>query len=237
MKNFIEERGKRMQYFCSGSFLVCIVAGLTAAGSCQAASRALSPELGGLQAPELLHQVQVQGPGAPVVSPPPDEPDEKNRPDKRGPESFSIAATKSIVTQLNQARVVCNAVDPAYRVDCLAKELKAIADSLSGEGDYAEAAEVLEKASQDLKDQTRGIIDNSKPRLRVTLPSSPQRAPRPPLAAILPENVEAVNEAAIGILDEATTVLLRSAEQSAERAAHYQQIAQALDSNKVLLRS
>ncbi|NSY39651.1 hypothetical protein GKC28_15540 [Leisingera sp. ANG59] len=45
------------------------------------------------------------------------------------------------------------------------------------------------------------------------------------------------NAKALAILEDTTTVLLRSAEGNNDVALHYQRIAQALNSSKVLLRS
>jgi hypothetical protein len=51
------------------------------------------------------------------------------------------------------------------------------------------------------------------------------------------EVVQQLNLEASNILEEAETKLLRSASSDAKRAIHYQRIAAAVGSNKVLLRS
>jgi hypothetical protein len=57
------------------------------------------------------------------------------------------------------------------------------------------------------------------------------------LTPVNPARAAQVNQQASAILDQAQTVLLRSAEAAEERRSQYVQIAEALGSNKVLLRS
>ncbi|WP_424978292.1 hypothetical protein [Leisingera sp. S232] len=153
-----------------------------------------------------------------------------------GPASVSTAFTNSIVTQIGVASAACEAVGTAYRTDCLAKELQELVKELPAHGEYAAAREVLAKASSELADLSRQNRDNSQPRLRVTVQDD-KKTIRRPVAAVKPETAAATNAKALAVLDEATTVLLRSAEGSSNAALHYQQIAQALNSSKVLLRS
>ena len=60
--------------------------------------------------------------------------------------------------------------------------------------------------------------------------------PTRPLVPVEAASVAAVNAEAVAILEEAETILLRSAD-TGEQRTQYSRIADALDSNKVLLRS
>ena len=145
--------------------------------------------------------------------------------------------TQTIVSLVESISQTCRPVDAAYRVDCVASELKVVAEQLPDTGDYNEARKILEDAADDLEDLARRNIDRTQPRVRVKLPPESGRPVTEALAAVKPDVVAETNAAAIEILDNTTTILLRSAENSESRAIHYQQIAEAVDSNKVLLRS
>lgn len=153
-----------------------------------------------------------------------------------GSASVSDSVTSSIVSQISISSAACQAVGTAYRTDCLAKELQALVKKLPVRGEYAAAREALAKASADLASLSRQNRDNSQPRLQITVQSDSETVRRP-VAAVKPEIAAATNAKALAILDETTTVLLRSAEGSSDVAIHYQRIAQALNSSKVLLRS
>jgi hypothetical protein len=95
-----------------------------------------------------------------------------------------------------------------------------------------------------LLDATRGLQavtdsyeDPSAPRIRARVGGLPAAPQTPSITAIRPDAVARAAAEAEAALDEAVTVLLRSAENSARRQAAFQPIAQALGSTKVLLRS
>lgn len=190
---------------------------------------------------ELRHDAQVRGEPAEVMLLPektPSEGDgEKGRtPGDSKPVPVSDTLTTSVVSRLTFAIQACQALTVAYRTDCLAKELEALVDSLPAAGDYAEARDALSKASQELGALSRQNRDTSQPRLKVTVMADPQTSRRP-VAAIQPDTIEQTNAKALAVLEDTTTVLLRSAEGNSGVAIHYQRIAQALDSTKLLLRS
>lgn len=188
-----------------------------------------------------VHQAQVRGDPAEGTSSSGESfggggPGDRGETGTTGPASVSNAVTSSVVSQLSISSASCQAVGAAYRTDCLAKELQAMVKKLPARGEYAAAREALAKASADLASLSLQNRDNSQPRLRITVPSDSETIRRP-VAAVKQEAVAATNAKALAILDEATTVLLRSAESSGGVAVHYQRIAQALNSSKVLLRS
>lgn len=153
-----------------------------------------------------------------------------------GPAAASHSVTSSVVAAISVSTAACGAVGPSYRTDCLAKELKALVKQLPAQGDYAEAREALAEAADSLADLSRRNRDNSQPRLQITVQSDNQ-ASRRPVAAVKPDTAAETNAKALAILEETTTVLLRSAASNSDVAVHYQRIAQALNSSKVLLRS
>ncbi|WP_264212060.1 hypothetical protein [Leisingera thetidis] len=153
-----------------------------------------------------------------------------------GPASVSASVTSSVVSQLSISAAACQAVGAAYRTDCLAKELQALAKKLPARGEYAAAREALAKASADLNSLSSQNRDNSQPRLRITVQADSETTRRP-VAAVKQETAAETNAKALAILEETTTVLLRSSAGNSDVALHYQRIAQALNSSKVLLRS
>ncbi|WP_152612668.1 hypothetical protein [Leisingera sp. ANG-M7] len=118
----------------------------------------------------------------------------------------------------------------------MAKELQALVKKLPAQGEYAAAREALATASAELAGLSRQNRDNSQPRLRITVQADSETKRRP-VSAVKPETVAETNAKALAILEDTTTVLLRSAEGNNDVALHYQRIAQALNSSKVLLRS
>ena len=153
-----------------------------------------------------------------------------------GPASVTNSVTTAVVAQISTASAACEAVGTTYRTDCLAKELKALVKNLPAQGEYAAAREALATASDELAKLSRQNRDYSQPRLQITVPSDSETKRRP-VAAVKQETVAETNAKALAILEDTTTVLLRSAEGNSDVALHYQRIAQALNSSKVLLRS
>lgn len=153
-----------------------------------------------------------------------------------GPASVTNSVTAAVVAQISISSAACEAVGAAYRTDCLANELRALVKKLPAEGEYAAAREALATASDELRRLSRQNRDNSQPRLRITVQADSETKRRP-VAAVKQETVAETNAKALAILEDTTTVLLRSAEGNSDVALHYQRIAQALNSSKVLLRS
>ncbi|HDR29678.1 hypothetical protein [Rhodovulum sp.] len=101
-------------------------------------------------------------------------------------------------------------------------------------GDYRDAKNALTQAACDLGTLAAANRDRTQPQIRLRQPSGETT---PALTPVRPEALASVNAAAAQILEEAETRLLRSAESSARRMVHYQRIAAAVGSAKVLLRS
>ena len=185
--------------------------------------------------PEPLPPVFVPPPTGGVVDPVfvPERPETAKRPGRA-----SSDATASIVAEIDAARRFCQSM-PAeeYIIDCLGDALQTIASGISPSGDYAEARAVLGDTAQKLRALARSNASRELPTGRVRVPTASGRGSASPLTPVARETLPQTNAAAVAILEEAETVLLRSAANSEARKVHYQQIAAAVGSNKVLLRS
>jgi hypothetical protein len=151
---------------------------------------------------------------------------------------LSDEATDEITRRFREARQFCGNLPSAeYTVDCLGDALGQIARSLPATGDYAEAHAAILQASEKLRALARANADPTLPRGTVRQRGPNARSSSSPLTPVRSDALADVNRQAVAILEEAETILLRSAENSAARKVHYQQIAAAVGSNKVLLRS
>lgn len=191
----------------------------------------------------------IQPDGVPVFTPP----------DLAGPEpvqfgpdpTAGLLALSAAAEALEQAALFCQALPREYRVDCIGERIGAVADALPVTPETAEAKAVLDRASRRIEAVVRSARDTTKPEINAR---APQPAPTPeaetvetppivpmettrPLVPVKPEAQAEVEEEAAEIIEEAQTTLLRSAEESAERAAAYLELIAALESNKTLLRS
>lgn len=149
----------------------------------------------------------------------------------------SLAFSGVVVGGLASAQKFCAELDnPAYRVDCLAERYGALAKSIPQDSDYAEVQTALKSASDQLATLAKSNRDPKLPRGKATRKGSTETTTRP-LTPVSAARAVEVNQQARVILDQTGTLLLRSAEGSKSKAAQYAQIAEAIDSNKVLLRS
>ena len=149
----------------------------------------------------------------------------------------SAAYTAVVVGGLGAAYKFCAALpDDAYRVDCLAERFGEIAKSIPKGSDYAEVRSILEQTSRQVGDLARKNRDPSGQRARMKRPGSAETTSRP-LTPVNPAATAQVNRQALAILESTQTLLLRSAEGSQSKTAQYAQIAEAIGSNKVLLRA
>ena len=151
---------------------------------------------------------------------------------------LSDEITEDIARRLEAAGNFCASL-PAneYLVDCLGDALGQIARDLPGTGDYAEARKAIDQASRKLRKLARDNADPDLPRGVVRGRGENAGLLTSQLTPVRSDRRAAVNREALAIIEEAETILLRSAEASASRKVHYQTIAAAFGSNKVLLRS
>ena len=152
---------------------------------------------------------------------------------------FSDEVTEEIARRIEAAASFCASIPaPEYLVDCLGDALGQIARDLPATGDYAEARRAIDLASRKLRKLARDNADPTLPRGVVRgRGENAGRLSSSPLTPVRSDRLAAVNREALAIVEEAETILLRSAEASTLRKVHYQTIAAAFGSNKVLLRS
>ena len=172
-------------------------------------------------------------------SPPPSPPAEGGNPiDNINETKLGLGQAERIATRLEGADILCGAISRAYRVDCLANQYERIAKSLPTGGEYKEIRKAFLSAAGDLAEIAATNIDTSANRIRPRVSRGPikPKATRP-LNAVLPARQSQAEAQAAVVIDQLSTVLLRSGENSAKRQVHFAKIAQAVGSNKVLLRS
>ncbi|NSY37645.1 hypothetical protein [Leisingera sp. ANG59] len=150
----------------------------------------------------------------------------------------SAAFLTELLGTLAAAKAFCRSTgELSLQVDCLSERLEAAADGIPKGTDYEEVRGVLQDTSQQLKRLARQNRDPNRGRVTVTSSTDPAQRTNRPLNPVSAAAQAAVNQEAARILEDAATVLLRSAEAAQERQTQYAQIAAAIDSNKVLLRS
>ncbi len=155
-------------------------------------------------------------------------------------EPFLPDTVEDIIADLEEANVECAHLDRGFRIDCLAARYEKIALSLAITGDQRIVKSALNKAARKLRRIVRQNADPTVPdtRFAIKTPDGKTKSlSSRPLTAIKPASQEQANAAAAIVIDELNTKLLRSSENSARRQEYFAEIAMAVDSNKVLLRS
>jgi hypothetical protein len=144
----------------------------------------------------------------------------------------------AVATRLDAINAFCSALPEIYRIDCLIERYSALVQSLPWGGPYGEVKQILGDTVRELNGVVARYADTTAAPIRPTVRrgASSSRSSRP-LVPVRADASRAANAAAAAILEEASTRLLRSAENSERRAVNFQRIAQAVDSSKVLLRS
>lgn len=142
--------------------------------------------------------------------------------------------TRSISRNIAAAEE-CASYDPVYRIDCLRQRLLDIAQRIPKGPAYDEARQIVQQAAGRLGRIQAANIDRSAPRQR-SRGNARIKAART-YTAIHRRNLDKAMVQARQVIEEAQTQLLRASENSEKRASHYRQIATAVGSTKVLLRS
>ncbi|MFV0513419.1 MAG: hypothetical protein ACK5MY_07280 [Jhaorihella sp.] len=138
---------------------------------------------------------------------------------------LSGITTRAVTRTLKRDMASCRKLSAVYRYDCYRKTYTLASRQLNGQPAYREAQAALDGVVAALDRIVERNAD----------PSAPQ-APRnlQTLTPIKPAALAQAKREFTQALDEAETVLLRSAEQG---NVHFARIAEAVHSNKVLLRS
>ncbi|WP_145962987.1 hypothetical protein [Mangrovicoccus ximenensis] len=192
-----------------------------------------------LSAPALAGDLPVESIGpvfTPVFTPPAAALAPAAGGAQAGTAAGQMAQMSRAADTMRYAARFCGQVGGVYRIDCLSERLAAAAAEMPKTGEYAEAWAAVDSTSKQLEALARDAWDRDKPRITARAADADVQTSRP-LRPVQVERMPAVQAEATRILEETETVLLRSAARSVERQALFTEIAQAVDSNKVLLRS
>lgn len=149
----------------------------------------------------------------------------------------SAAVTASTVKNIQAVRNECGQYDPVYRIDCLQQGLRQVAKRLPVSSEYRPMRALIEKAAGDLNRIVRANVDPAQPKLEAKPGANPRFKAKRTYTAIKKTALKKAMAQAAAIIDELETQLLRASENSEKRLQHYQQVAVAVGSTKVLLRS
>jgi hypothetical protein len=198
---------------------------------------------------DLLLRIQSVDPGDPDPDPDPPDPDTGggnnggrdgggiglDRPDRQ---VFSERLdTEKTVQDLLSIRRECGRYDEVYRIDCLRQGIDATIARMPNRPENRDARRILSRASRQLASIVSAYEDQSAPLLEVPRSANPRFKKRRTYRAVKRSALPKAMAKANAVVEEAATQLLRSAENSERRYAHYQQISVAIDSTKTLLRS
>ena len=142
-----------------------------------------------------------------------------------GSGGISIFVSSLVARTLKRGVARCQSVDPVYRYDCYRQVYQSAAKQLNGRPAYAEAQAVLIEVEKKLERIVARNVDPHAP---------PVRKGARQFRAIKPASLPRAKAQFIQALDEAETQLLRS---SGGGGTQFARIAEAVNSNKVLLRS
>ena len=151
---------------------------------------------------------------------------------------FGPEKARRTVARLQDTEDYCSDILLPYLIDCIAAKYEQIASELGSRGDSGEIKKAFSTAAAKLRSIVRQTEDTTlePSRQRIKKDGKTRSAPRR-LNAIQPARQAAAVAAANTVIAELETVLLRSAENSESRKIYFAQVADAVDSNKVLLRS
>ncbi len=135
------------------------------------------------------------------------------------------STTNRLVRLLERSIKLCQSLDTVYRYDCYRQKYGSAAGQLAGNTAYAVPLGALLDVQVALD---RIVAQNTDPAV------STIRKKGDTFRAITPSSTAQAKETFRQALDEAATELLRSGDRS---GTHFARIAQALDSNKILLRA
>jgi filamentous hemagglutinin family protein len=152
-----------------------------------------------------------------------------------GIEIINSETTQRIMDEIRAGSNFCKAlIRQEFVIDCLSDRLQSVADGLSAVGEYSEVRAALENAAQQLHDLA---LSNASADLAQQVVRASGRRSTRPLTAVSAGALASANAEAAAIIETAGLVLLRSSSGSQERAVAFTQVAEVVNSTKVLLRS
>lgn len=145
----------------------------------------------------------------------------------------------AIADDIGKGREFCSWFPREVRIDCLADRFRTVAGRLPREPEYAPLRDALVEAADDLNEVSRRYaVPGRRPKnYRAPDPDGTGSIRTDGLREVATGNLDAAYAEALQVVEELETVLLRSAENSRQRKVNYQDVAAAVGSAKVLLRS
>jgi hypothetical protein len=242
--------GRQLDAMIIPRVLLALSVALSGASPVYAGIPVPRPALNDAALSSLILKIQSVDPGDPDPSPDPDPdpdtggnnggrdnngPSGLDRPDR--PVETERLDTDRIVKDLNSIRRECGRYDEVYRIDCLRQGIDMTIARMANRPENREARQILRRASRQLASIVSTYEDRSAARLEVPRSANPRFKTRRTYRAVKRSSLPKAMAKANAVVQEAATQLLRSAENSERRYAHYQQISAAVDSTKTLLRS
>ena len=147
-------------------------------------------------------------------------------------------AMDEVSARVRAAKALCGGIPSVYRIDCLADQFALVANDLPATGELGDLKIALSSAAKELAKIARKNRDPRAARVRPisnTIPGQPQASRA--LRAVREMRQAQAEQQALAVVDQLATVLLRSADTATRNSIYIARIAQAVDSNKILLRS
>lgn len=151
---------------------------------------------------------------------------------------LNATTTAAMVSSLNAATAFCSGLTATeYVIDCLAERLETVSRQYAGVEGYDDARRAIADAAQQLNQIARDNRSSTKSRARFKSKTPGGASTTRRLTPVETATMASAVAEALIVIESTETLLLRSADTSVKRAAQFQQIAEAVGSNKVLLRS
>ncbi|MDN3722110.1 hypothetical protein QW131_30305 [Roseibium salinum] len=156
-------------------------------------------------------------------------PDEERDPDLSTVYDYDDQITRGVARMIQAGSFECNnLLLPEYRIDCLAAVFARASSVIERRPDYGDAGRELRDLSRELRDIVSEAEDPIAPRV-----TQDRRSYR----AVATDKLAEANQKADAAINETVTKLLRSVGNSEKRRVHYSEIANAVGSTKIILRS
>ena len=136
------------------------------------------------------------------------------------------------------AQQLCGQVpDPAYTVDCVADYFDWLADRLPQDSDFGEAEGIIRDAARQLNRIARDNASSTQrpATLRLNNSTAPSSRSSRAVIPVAPDRQAIARAAAVNLVRETETQLLRAAERSDRRRVAYANIAAAVGNSSVIL--
>ncbi|MEZ5796959.1 MAG: hypothetical protein R3D63_05430 [Paracoccaceae bacterium] len=162
----------------------------------------------------------------------------KGKPRHRYGTNLNSGTTHDLSAILRTASKTCDRrIEKRYRIDCLRVYYGWVADKLPNTGDYLPIKQAMRTAEKKLSAIVSANVDRSAPVITPREGHKQNAKKTPPLRAVKKSAEKKAIAQAEAVIKETELVILRAGEDPTRRTAHFTEVAQAVDSNLVVLRS